>query len=290
MAGEINVGIAGWSYADWKETVYPPGKVDELVYVSQFVDVIEINSSFYRVPTVRMSESWLRRTRELPGFFFTAKLHQDITHHGKLGPELVGQFRDGFEPLVEAGRLRHLLAQFRYDFADTDAHRRHVAGIVDGFSGLCNLVVEVRHRSWQSEEALRFLDGLGVTVCNLDYPTSSNSFDTQTRAIGSHAYLRMHGRNAEKWFSKAGRDETYNYYYSNEELQQIVKRSDSLAEESVSLTVIANNHYRGAELANALEIKAIITGKKVDVPERLLETYPRLAKIASAGQGQLGFS
>jgi hypothetical protein len=47
-----------------------------------------------------------------------------------------------------------------------------------------------------------------------------------------------------------------------------------------SLTVIANNHYKGAELANALELKALITGQKLNVPEGLLQVYPNLAGIA----------
>ncbi len=90
----------------------------------------------------------------------------------------------------------------------------------------------------------------------------------------------MHGRNAEKWFSKAGRDETYNYYYNEGELSQMKSRIEKLAEAFECLTVIANNHYRGAEVANALELKAMISGGKVSVPEGLLKTYPNLARIA----------
>jgi hypothetical protein len=47
-----------------------------------------------------------------------------------------------------------------------------------------------------------------------------------------------------------------------------------------TLTVIANNHYRGAELANALELRCLLTGQKQPVPQGLLRTYPKLAKIA----------
>ena len=58
-------------------------------------------------------------------------------------------------------------------------------------------------------DALDFLEQLGVSVCNLDYPTTWNSFDMQQCTVGRNGYFRMHGRNVEKWFSKAGRDETY---------------------------------------------------------------------------------
>ena len=152
--------------------------------------------------------------------------------------------------------------------------------IAKNFSDSFNIVVEVRHKSWQTAKALDFLRGLGVTVCNLDYPTGRNSFDMKLCTVGKNGYFRMHGRNAEKWFSKAGRDETYNYYYDDNELGEIKKRLDKLAEAFESLTVIANNHYRGAELANALELKALITGKKQLVPEGLLRSYPDLARIA----------
>jgi uncharacterized protein YecE (DUF72 family) len=91
----------------------------------------------------------------------------------------------------------------------------------------------------------------------------------------------MHGRNSEKWFSKAGRDETYDYYYNADELAGIHDRIEKLAEAFEFLTVIANNHYRGAELANAIELKALVSGKKQSVPTGLLGAYPNLALIAS---------
>ena len=88
---------------------------------------------------------------------------------------------------------------------------------------------------------------------------------------GKHGYLRLHGRNAAKWFAKdAGRDEVYNYFYSQHELTEIKKRIEQLAEAFQSLTVIANNHYRRQELANSLELKSMITGLPQSVPEGLL--------------------
>jgi uncharacterized protein YecE (DUF72 family) len=110
------------------------------------------------------------------------------------------------------------------------------------------------------------------------------SFDMQLCNIGKTGYFRMHGRNAEKWFSKSTRDETYNYYYNDKELAQVKHRIDELAKAFNTLTVITNNHYRGAELANALELKCLLTDEKQFVPEGLLRTYPNLARIASNKQ------
>jgi len=282
MAGKIYVGIAGWSYPDWKGIVYTRPKVDQLEYVSRFVDCVEINSTFYRPPFEKTTKSWLVRTAEQKDFFFTAKLHRDFTHEGKIDNEMVRYFHKGFQPFLEANKLKHLLAQFRYDFADCPESRQHLAKIVESFADAFNLAVEVRHKSWERKEALDFLRQLGVTVANLDYPTTYNSFNMQHCTVGRNGYFRMHGRNFEKWFSKeAGRDETYNYYYNSDELVGIKERIDGLAEAFEFLTVIANNHYRGAELANAIELKALITSQKQPVPEGLLKVYPNLERIAA---------
>lgn len=280
MVGKVYIGIAGWSYPDWKLIVYAGSKVDQLEYISRFVDCVEINNTFYRPPSEKTTRSWLQRTSKKKAFFFTAKLHRDFTHEGKIDAEMVKQFHEGFGPFLEADKLKHLLVQFRYDFADCRDSRRHLSQVLKNFSGAFALAVEVRHRSWQEKDALRFLQELGVSVCNLDYPTTWNSFDMQHCTIGRDGYFRMHGRNEEKWFSKAGRDETYDYYYNNDELAEIKKRINELAEAFETLTVIANNHYRGAELANAIELKALLSGEKQPVPEGLLRTYPNLAKIA----------
>ncbi len=278
--GKIYIGVAGWSYPDWKGIVYTDSKIDQLEFVSRFVDCIEINSTFYRPPFEKTTKAWLERTSGRPEFFFTAKLHKDFTHEGKIDTQTAKQFYKGFEPFLEAGKLRHLLVQFRYDFDDTDSHRRHLSKIVEIFSAAFSLALEVRHKSWQTPQALEFLDGLGVSVCNLDYPMSSNSFDLRHCTIGKNGYFRMHGRNAAAWFSKAGRDETYNYYYNEKELSQIKLRVSKLAKALQSLTVITNNHYRGAELANALELRYLLTGQKQPVPQGLLREYPQLEKIA----------
>jgi uncharacterized protein YecE (DUF72 family) len=280
MAGKVYIGIAGWSYPDWKGIVYTDSKIDQLEYVSRFVDCIEINSTFYRPPFEKNTKSWLDRTSRKKDFFFTAKLHQDFTHKGKIDAEMVKYFHKGFEPFLEADKFKHLLAQFRYDFADRPDSRRHLTSIAENFRDAFELAVEVRHKSWQQKEALEFLQELDVTVCNLDYPTTYNSFNLQHCTVGRSGYFRLHGRNREKWFSKAGRDETYDYYYNTDELAGIHDRIEKLAEAFEFLTVIANNHYRGAELANAIELKALVSGEKHLVPTGLLNAYPNLASIA----------
>jgi uncharacterized protein YecE (DUF72 family) len=175
MACPIHIGIAGWSYKDWQDIVYTDRKIDQLVYISRFVDCIEINSTFYRPPFAKTTQSWLQRTSEKPAFFFTAKLHRDITHQGKLDPVVIDQFHTGFAPMLEEGKLRALLVQFRYDFNDNNTNRQHLYRIVESFCEAFNLAVELRHNSWEKPDALEFLGKLGVSVCNLDYPVGSTS-------------------------------------------------------------------------------------------------------------------
>ncbi len=281
MEGKVYIGIAGWSYPDWRGIVYERAKMDQLEYVSRFIDCTEINNTFYRPPNEKTTTAWLESIAKSKDFFFTAKLHRDFTHQGKISEEMVEQFHKGFEPMLRADKLKHLLVQFRYDFTDCEENRQHLAKITKSFSGVFNLAVEIRHKSWQEKDALRFLEGLGVSVCNLDYPTTWNSFDMQDYTIGKNGYFRLHGRNEEKWFDKdAGRDETYDYYYDENEIAEIKKRIDRLALAFETLTVIANNHFKGAELANAIELKALLSSEKQPVPEGLLRAYPNLAKIA----------
>ena len=194
---------------------------------------------------------------------------------------MVRAFHDGLAPLTDAGRLRHLLAQFPYDFRDTPETRARLARIREQFGDVSHVTLELRHRSWQSPEAIEFLRSLDVTVANLDYPTGRDSFNLPHCDVGAHAYLRLHGRNRHAWFSReAGRDETYNYLYSGSEIDAIVQRAVRIASMSKSLTLIANNHYQGKEAVNALELKAKLSGDRVAVPPMLLQRYPHLERIA----------
>jgi len=276
-ATAIAVGVAGWSYPDWNGFVYTGRVTDQLRFVAGYLDMVEINSTFYRPPDARTTESWNKRTADVAGFFFTAKLHQDVTHRGLIDAGMVRAFREGFAPLTSAGRLRHLLAQFKYDFADAPATREHLQRLCSAFGDVAHLTLELRHRSWQDPDALDFCRRLDVTVAALDYPMAGNSFSLRETGVGVDAYLRLHGRNAKAWFDKgAGRDQTYNYLYPPKEVDEIFKRAVSIARMSKTLTLVANNHYQGKEMVNAIQLRARALGRKVDAPPGLVDHYPEL--------------
>ncbi len=127
---------------------------------------------------------------------------------------------------------------------------------------------------------------------NIDQPTIGRSLGpTSIVTTPALAYVRLHGRNAKDWFRPgAGRDARYDYLYAKDELGEWVKRIKDLASSSASVFVITNNHYRGQALANALQIKNMTTGRKLEVPEGLLRQYPVLDEIVrriKAGQDDL---
>jgi uncharacterized protein YecE (DUF72 family) len=279
---DIRCGVAGWTYPDWDGFVYPRGTSDKLRYVAGFVDVVEINTTFYRPPERRTVQTWAVRTADLPDFRFTAKIHQDVTHRGRLDTTLAAVYRHGLEPLTSTGRLTHLLSQFRYDYADSPENRAYLRRIKNAFDGIAhNLTLELRHISWQAPVALDYLASLNVTVANLDYPLADNSFNLPHCTVGQHAYFRVHGRNYAAWFSKdADRNDTYNYLYSRPELDEMQQRIVAISKMTRSLTFIANNHYQGKEMATALQMKSMLGGQCVAVPPLLASAYPELKTIA----------
>ena len=94
----------------WNGIVYParPPGFHEAAYLAEFFDVIEINSTFYRPPDVKIARDSVRRIADKQNFVFTAKLWRRFTHErnaGQEGQEDIKEFREGPAPLAEAARL-----------------------------------------------------------------------------------------------------------------------------------------------------------------------------------------
>ncbi len=285
----VAVGIAGWSYADWKGRVYAAGCRDALAFCARFVPLIEVNSTFYATPAPSMVASWVART-EATRTLFTAKLGQVFTHDRRLDRRDVEAFKAALQPLRASGRLRAQLAQFSVAFTDSPAARAHLTALVAAFADVAPLAVEVRHASWQADAALAFLRALGVSVVHLDYPVGRDGFALASPGADAagFAYLRLHGR-SPAWFDKnAGRDQVYDWLYSAAEVTALGTRLRAIAQDAAETFVVANNHFEGKAMKVALELMAAHSGAAVDVPDLLLATYPDLASIARRrGQGSL---
>lgn len=280
----VLVGTAGWSYPDWEGRVYPvphPRGFHPLAFLARYVDLVEVNSTFYAVPPPRNAERWVALTRDRPGFTFLAKLHQGFTHEAwpADGRGAARAYQDAVRPLSEAGRLSAVLAQFPWSFRFDEAGRERLGRIAGLFPDL-PLVLEVRHRSWFGEEGLGFLGGLPFSLAHLDLPTARDHPPPRHPSVGPIGYVRLHGRNREAWFRKdAGRDERYDYLYGRAELEGIAARLKEVAVSSRNTFVVTNNHYGGKALANALEIKGLLEGRPPLAPPALRSAFPHLAEV-----------
>lgn len=285
MEGKVRIGPAGWSYEDWKGIVYPLSerKFDPLVYLVSFFDTIEINSTFYRPPSPKMSRSWAKRVDSNPSFRFTAKLYRNFTHQRQdLTDSDKKAFKEGIDPLMESDRLGALLVQFPYSFHNTGENRAYIDRQAKEFSDY-PLVVEVRHRSWDKPSVYEWLREKGIGFCNIDQPGVSYSIGRTRRVTGSTGYLRLHGRNAANWFREnAGRDARYDYLYSDAELDEIEAWAGRIDSEAKETYVIANNHFRGKAVCNALQLRFRFERKEIPVPETLKAHYPQLDSLGLA--------
>jgi len=287
------IGTAGWSYKDWDGIVYPKTKYrgfNPLVFLTRYINIVEINSTFYRPPAISMSLSWIKKVESQHDFLFSVKLHQIFTHQREnISQKDVDGFKFGIEPIRAKNRLAAILIQFPWSFINTALHKEYLKNLFKLFSEY-PLTLEVRHSSWDNPDFYRFLSEYGVSFCNIDQPLFHNSIKPGTVCTNpKFSYVRFHGRNYKNWFRKdAGRDERYNYLYTKEELEEWTKRIKELGKKSDNVFVITNNHYRGQALANALQIKNMITGEKFDISPELIKHYPDLKEIVEKlKKGQL---
>lgn len=293
----IRVGPAGWSYADWEGVVYPrekPRGFRALPFLARSFDLVELNASFYRTPRRRDVERWVADVEPFERFRFTAKLHQSFTHgtwREDEEPELARVFaeqKQALAPLLEAGRLSALLAQFPISFRASDAGLRRLAWLAERVRSV-PLVVELRHRTWYAESRLRDLRALGVSVAWIDLPAARDHPPDEPPVLGSLGYLRIHGRNAKAWFdARAGRDDRYDYLYDADEVRTLARRIERLATRVDEVAVVTNNHFAGKAVANGLELLTELGEPAPLAPASLVETYPRLAgRVRPDGQAGL---
>jgi uncharacterized protein YecE (DUF72 family) len=288
--GRLFVGPAGFSYDDWEGIVYPKGPGEtRLDAIVRLFNLIEINTSFYRPLEPAAAARWAGRVRARPGFRFTAKLVRRFTHDDPKGWTLADRddFAAGLAPLKEAGVLGPLLCQFPFFFDARDENVVRLARIRKAFPDHA-LVLEVRHRSWTDAPNLRRIRELGFSFCNVDQPLAKSSIPLGEIVTGPIGYLRLHGRNAEKWFDrKAAVHEKYDYLYAEPEVARLVESAKTLRETTEELYVVANNHFAGKGPANALEIAQALTGACPEIPETLVAAYPRLARLRAASANRI---
>lgn len=302
----LRIGTCGYSYAGsspkgWHGVFYPKTKgkkFDEIAYYCSFFDAVEINTTFYRPPAPEMAEAWAKRTPT--DFEFAVKVWQKFTHPMKLGEEAGGKggnwgapgeedvelFKESIKPLADSGKLGILLFQYPPGFHCTKENVEKLRRTLDLFKDYSK-AVELRHRSWsdRSEETKALLEESGATWAVIDEPKFPSSVMQGFEPVGEILYLRLHGRNREKWWSHKEAWERYDYFYGPEEVRSLAAKIRGLAEKSPKAKIYAlfNNHARGQAVANALMLKHELGQElAVALPEALVRAYPQLVGFGKA--------
>ena len=247
--GRIRVGTSGYSFADWVGPFYSAGTkrgamLDE--YVHHF-DVVEINSTYYRVPSASMFERMNEKTPE--GFEFIVKLFRGMTHEIVDDSEMYRHFTGAVAPLVEAGKFGGYLAQFPWKFKKSKDALVHM-GALRKKLGEAPLFVEFRHDSWIEDKTFEFLRDLGVGYCSVDEPPLKGLVPPLVAATTDEGYVRFHGRNAKNWWGKGGGDR-YDYDYNSEELSEWADKMLDLESKVKKVYAFFNNCHAGHAARNA---------------------------------------
>ncbi len=253
----IYLGTSGFYYDDWIGPVYPKElpRIQWLPFIAEQVDTIELNVTYYRVPPLRTVASWVERTPD--DFLFSVKAHRSLTHERK-DPDYPAYIA-ALSPLIESGKLACVLAQFPHSFHPNPATREYLLGLREGLADL-PVVVEFRDCDWVNDETFDLLEELGLGFCSVDEPQLRGLMPPIARLTGSLAYVRLHGRNAARWWNHKHAWERYDYSYTEEELREWIEKLRKLDSQAQKTFVYANNHPRGQSLAAVRTLRELLAG------------------------------
>ena len=275
MSREILVGTASWSDPGFVEHWYPKKMPagDRLGWYAQHFELVEVNSTFYSVPELRMVERWCAATPNQ--FTFDVKLHQLFSFHSTpaklLPPDLqrraetdakgnvkstpnlqeamLKTFLRSMSIIRSTGKLGVLLLQLSPAFSP----RKHQLNELEPLSEMLSeydLAIEFRNRNWavgdQLGSTLNFMRKRHATFVNVDAPASDHftvmPSDVDEVTNPRAAYLRLHGRNAKAYITGKTVAARFDYDYSEKEIAEVAERSRKLAQEARELHVIFNNN------------------------------------------------
>lgn len=291
----VRVGTSGWSYptgkGTWNGIFYPKGPRitrDELGFYAEHFDTVEVNSTFYRVPTLETTKRWAQRTPA--GFEFSIKLYQKFTHPdmflkatgqdpSDLAKTDVDEFRRAIDPLASAGKLGALLAQFPPSFKNDPNTQGYLEWLLSAFQDY-QVAVELRHRSFSDDPkaTLALLAAYGAALVQIDEPKFRFSIRQDLLPnVRTFYYMRLHGRNAHQWWAHEHAEDRYNYQYSAGELQPFADAAREAARAVKKAYLYANNHFSAKAIATAATLKHQL-GQPLpgEYPEAFVDRYPDL--------------
>jgi uncharacterized protein YecE (DUF72 family) len=218
-----------------------------LAFYARRFPTVEVNFTYYRMPTARTTAAMVKKA---PGLVFTVKLPGEITHEGKLTREAVKQYRDGVEPMLAAGVLGCVLAQFPWGFKYTPEAMAFLTELGKRLGDL-KPVAEFRNAAWATDAVYKELKRLNVGFCNVDEPHLRGLMPATDVVTSEIAYFRFHGRNAKEWWKHDEAAQRYNYLYKQDELAEWVPRVKKAAAKAETTYIFMNNHPLGQAVVNA---------------------------------------
>ena len=273
--GKILVGTASWSDPGFVEKWYPKKMPagERLAWYAQHFDMVEMNSTFYSVPDVRMVERWCTNTPN--GFTFDVKLHQLFSFHSTaaklLPPDLqrraeidakgkvkstaalqeamLDVFLRSMSILQRERKLGTFLLQLSPAFSPRKHELAELEPLIARLRGY-SLAVELRNRNWVVGEQLRstidFLTERKVAFVNVDAPSADHFTimppDLNETTNPRLAYLRLHGRDAKAYLTGKTVAARFHYDYSNKEIEDVAQRTRILAKKADEVHVVFNNN------------------------------------------------
>ncbi|MBT1702391.1 DUF72 domain-containing protein [Chryseosolibacter indicus] len=181
------VGCSGFSYKHWKGKFYPDNVPQKkwFEYYCENFNTVELNVTFYRVPTLETFKSWYTRSPE--DFRFTVKAPRLITHYKRF-KNITSEVQN-FYGLVREGladKLGTVLFQLHPKFEYSEANLELLLKHMDPSY---NNVIEFRHASWWSAHVYKELKKANVTFCSISYP----GLPDDVLKTASVMYYRFHG-------------------------------------------------------------------------------------------------
>jgi len=248
---EILIGTSGFFYEDWKGEFYPPGmpKKDFLAFYANHFNVLELNFSYYRIPTSHQSGEMI--TKSGGKLSFVVKASRQMTHEISEASlkEVLPLFMDGISPFIKAGRLGGLLLQFPQSFHYIPKNRIYLKSLIERLSP-CPVFVEFRQKDWLKESVYKTLQALGAGFVCVDEPPLPSLIPPVVMNTSDSGYIRFHGRNSENWYGTDSRSR-YDYLYSEDELNEWIPKIKELAERTKKIFVFFNNHAKSQAITNA---------------------------------------
>lgn len=241
----VFVGTSGWTYSEWRGVFYPPllKQRDLLGYYAGRFPTVEINTTFYRVPSRTLVEGWERRTPE--DFLFSVKAPRLLTHMKRLkvsDPVFSSRFQDFLSRIAPLqGKKGAVLFQL-------PPHMKADLTLLEEFLhflGKGSWAIEFRHGSWFQDSAYSLARKYGVAVVVVGAP----EIPFIPVATAPVAYVRLHGTTA--W---------YDYRYSFDELRDIALQIQKMASSGSPEMILCyfDNDPRGYAVENAATLLQIV--------------------------------